>query len=201
MEIFSYINIGGTIAFVASGTLAGIRQKLDIFGILVIAFVTAIGGGTLRDLLIGQSPVKWLTDVNIIYLIVGISLATILFRKYIDKLDKTLLFFDTLGLAFFTIKGIEVGIETQLSMPSCIILGTITACFGGVIRDILLNEVPTIFSKEIYATACIAGGISFFVFKNFDVSQTLLELLTFIIIIGIRFFAIKTNFTLPKIEK
>ncbi len=201
MEIFSYINIGGTIAFVASGTLAGIRQKLDIFGILVIAFVTAIGGGTLRDLLIGQSPVKWLTDVNIIYLIVGISLATILFRKYIDKLDKTLLFFDTLGLAFFTIKGIEVGIETQLSMPSCIILGTITACFGGVIRDILLNEVPTIFSKEIYATACIVGGISFFVFKNFDISQTLLELLTFIIIIGIRFFAIKTNFTLPKIEK
>jgi uncharacterized membrane protein YeiH len=70
-----------------------------------------------------------------------------------------------------------------------------------VIRDILLNEVPTIFSKEIYATACIAGGISFFVFKNFDLSQTLLELLTFIIIIGIRFFAIKTNFTLPKIEK
>ncbi len=201
MEIFSYINIGGTIAFVASGTLAGIRQKLDIFGILVIAFVTAIGGGTLRDLLIGQSPVKWLMDVNIIYLIVGVSLATILFRKYIDKLDKTLLFFDTLGLAFFTIKGIEVGIETQLSMPSCIILGTITACFGGVIRDILLNEVPTIFSKEIYATACIVGGISFFVFKNFEISQTLLELLTFIIIIGIRFFAIKTNFTLPKIEK
>jgi uncharacterized membrane protein YeiH len=201
MEIFSYINIGGTIAFVASGTLAGIRQKLDIFGILVIAFVTAIGGGTLRDLLIGQSPVKWLMDVNIIYLIVGVSLATILFRKYIDKLDKTLLFFDTLGLAFFTIRGIEVGLETQLSTPSCIILGTITACFGGVIRDILLNEVPTIFSKEIYATACIVGGISFFVFKNFDISQTLLELLTFIIIIGIRFFAIKTNFTLPKIEK
>ncbi len=201
MEIFSYINIGGTIAFVASGTLAGIRQKLDIFGILVIAFVTAIGGGTLRDLLIGQSPVKWLMDVNIIYLIVGVSLTTILFRKYIDKLDKTLLFFDTLGLAFFTIKGIEVGLETQLSTPSCIILGTITACFGGVIRDILLNEVPTIFSKEIYATACIVGGISFFVFKNFDISQTLLELLTFIIIIGIRFFAIKTNFTLPKIEK
>jgi len=201
MEIFSYINIGGTIAFVASGALAGIRQKLDIFGILVIAFVTAIGGGTLRDLLIGQSPVKWLMDVNIIYLIVGISLATILFRKYIDKLDKTLLFFDTLGLAFFTIRGIEVGLETQLSTPSCIILGTITACFGGVIRDILLNEVPTIFSKEIYATACIVGGISFFVFKNFDISQTLLELLTFIIIIGIRFFAIKTNFTLPKIEK
>ena len=201
MEIFSYINIGGTIAFVASGTLAGIRQKLDIFGILVIAFVTAIGGGTLRDLLIGQSPVKWLMDVNIIYLIVGVSLATILFRKYIDKLDKTLLFFDTLGLAFFTIKGIEVGLETQLRTPSCIILGTITACFGGVIRDILLNEVPTIFSKEIYATACIVGGISFFVFKNFDISQTLLELLTFIIIIGIRFFAVKTNFTLPKIEK
>lgn len=201
MEIFSYINIGGTIAFVASGALAGIRQKLDIFGILVIAFVTAIGGGTLRDLLIGQSPVKWLMDVNIIYLIVGVSLITILFRKYIDQLDKTLLFFDTLGLAFFTIKGIEVGIETHLSTPSCIILGTITACFGGVIRDILLNEVPTIFSKEIYATACIVGGIIFFVFKHFQVSPTILEILTFLIIVGIRFFAVKTNFTLPKIEK
>ena len=106
MELISFITIGGTISFAASGALAGIRKELDIFGVTVIAFVTAIGGGTIRDLLLGHFPVKWLTDFQIILLIMVVSVLTVIFRKKIEKLDKTLLFFDTLGLGFFTLKGI-----------------------------------------------------------------------------------------------
>jgi uncharacterized membrane protein YeiH len=198
MDFFSIVNIGGTIAFVASGSLAAIRRKLDFFGVLVIAFVTSIGGGTLRDILLGISPVTWLKNSEIIYLIVFVAILTMIFRKSIEKLDKTILLFDTLGLGFFTLKGIEVAYESGLSIPSCIILGTITACFGGVIRDILLNEIPIIFSKEIYATACILGGIMWFLLKNLSVDSSLITIFTFLFVVIIRFLAIKFNITLPK---
>lgn len=188
------------IAFVASGTLAGIRKRLDIFGVMVIGFVTSIGGGTIRDLLLGISPVKWLTDSKIILLILIVSLCTVFFRKRIERLDKTLLFFDTLGLGFFTIKGLEEGISAGLSVPSCLIIGTITACFGGVLRDILLNEIPTLFHKEIYATACLIGGFLFFLLKYLNVPLAFIELATFIAVVSVRFAGIKTNFTLPNIE-
>ena len=122
-------------------------KKLDVFGLAVIAFVTSVGGGTIRDILIGHLPVKWILDSSIVLLIAGVTLITVLFKKRIEKLDKTLTFFDSLGLGFFTLRGIQEGIAVQLDIPSCLILGTITACFGGVIRDILLNEIPTIFKK------------------------------------------------------
>lgn len=200
MEVLSFINIGGTIAFVASGALAGLRKKLDIFGVIVIAFVTAIGGGTIRDLLIGINPVKWIADSSIITLIVAVALVTIFLRRHIIKLDKTLLLFDTLGLGFFTIKGIEEAINAGLSIQSCIVLGTITACFGGVLRDILLNEIPVIFSKEIYATVCIVGGMVYFLLLHLQVSVSITQLVTFIVIVIFRFLAILFNFSFPKIE-
>ncbi len=200
MEIFSFITIGGTIAFAASGALAGIRKNLDIFGVAVIAFVTSLGGGTLRDILLGQFPVKWLLDTKIVFLIVSISVLTVIFKNRINKLDKTLVFFDTLGLGFFTIKGIQVGVGAELSWPSCVILGTITACFGGVIRDIILNEIPTLFRKEIYATACILGGFLYFFLENFAFLTNYKEILVFSVIVLIRFLAIKLNISLPNIK-
>ena len=200
MELISFITIGGTISFAASGALAGIRKELDIFGVTVIAFVTAIGGGTIRDLLLGHFPVKWLTDFQIILLIMVVSVLTVIFRKKIEKLDKTLLFFDTLGLGFFTLKGIEAGLNADLSVLSCLILATITACFGGVIRDIILNEIPALFQKEIYATACIIGGILFFVLKRFHLENQNIQFIVFMVIVLIRFLAIKFNFSLPKIK-
>ena len=200
MEILSFITIGGTISFAASGALAGIRKELDIFGVTVMAFVTAIGGGTIRDVLLGHFPVKWLTDVSTILLILGISVLTVVFRKRIIKLDKTLLFFDTLGLGFFTIKGIEAGLDANLGMVSCLILGTITACFGGVVRDIILNEIPSLFQKEIYATACLLGGLLFFALHKIDLDFTKIEFLVFVLIVLIRFLAIRFHFSLPKIQ-
>lgn len=200
MEIFSFITIGGTIAFAASGALAGIRKNLDIFGVGVIAFVTSVGGGTLRDILLGQFPVKWLLDTKIVVLIVSIAVLTVIFKDKINKLDKTLVFFDTLGLGFFTLKGIEVGVTSGLSWPACVILGTITACFGGVIRDIILNEIPTLFRKEIYATACIIGGLLYFFLNKMGFFENYTQLIVFATIIIIRFMAIKLNISLPNIK-
>lgn len=201
MEFYTFINIGGTIAFAASGALAGIRKKLDVFGLAVMAFVTSVGGGTIRDILIGHLPVKWILDSSIVLLIGGVTLVTILFKNRIEKLDKTLTFFDALGLGFFTLRGIQEGIAIQLDIPSCIILGTITACFGGVVRDILLNEIPTIFRKEIiYATTCILGGIIFFLLQKLNISAQIIELITILSIFGIRLIAVKLNITLPKVD-
>jgi uncharacterized membrane protein YeiH len=186
--------------FATSGTLAGIRKKLDVFGLAVIAFVTSVGGGTIRDILIGHLPVKWILDSSIVLLIAGVTLITVLFKKRIEKLDKTLTFFDSLGLGFFTLRGIQEGIAVQLDIPSCLILGTITACFGGVIRDILLNEIPTIFKKEIYASACILGGIVFFLLQKFNISDEIIEIITILTIFGLRLIAVKMNISLPKVD-
>ncbi len=200
VEFYTFINIGGTIAFAASGTLAGIRKKLDVFGLAVMAFVTSVGGGTIRDILIGHLPVRWILDSSIVLLILGVTGITILFKNRIEGLDKTLTFFDSLGLGFFTLRGIQEGIAIHLDIPSCLILGTITACFGGVIRDILLNEIPTLFRKEIYATACILGGIAFFLLQNLSFTTEIVEIITILTIFGIRLIAVKMNISLPKID-
>jgi len=202
MELYTFINVGGIIAFAASGTMAAIRKDLDIFGLIVIALVTSVGGGTIRDMLIGHFPVRWIMDSSIIILIISVAMITVIFRSKIVHLDKTLTLFDSLGLGFFALRGIQEGIAVQLNIPSCIILGTITACFGGVIRDILLNEIPALFrTGQLYATVCILGGILFFSLQKLNISSDLIDIITVLFIFGIRTLAIKKNISLPKINK
>jgi len=195
------LDIIGTMAFAISGVLTAFHKKLDPFGVFIIAFVTAVGGGTLRDVLIGRTPVGWMQDLNYVYVIsIGFILALI-FRKKLDKLRKSLLLFDTIGLGVFTLIGLEKGIAIDLHPIICIALGTMTACFGGVIRDILCNEIPVIFRREIYATICIIGGIVFFALAHFEVSNDLIYLITSLVIISIRLLAIKFKWYLPTIGK
>jgi len=149
------IEILGTISFAISGSFAAMQKRLDPFGVLIIAFVTSIGGGTVRDLLLGDTPVAWMRDVNYCLLILVTSLLTIFFKTQIKRFKITLFLFDSLGLGLFTLVGVQKGIVFGLSPGICVALGTITGCFGGVIRDTLLNTIPLIFRKEIYATACI----------------------------------------------
>lgn len=202
MELYTFINLGGIIAFAASGTMAAIRKDLDIFGLIVIALVTSVGGGTIRDMLIGHFPVRWIMESSIIILIISVAMITVIFRSKIVHLDKTLTLFDSLGLGFFALRGIQEGIAVNLNMPSCIILGTITACFGGVIRDILLNEIPALFrTGQLYATVCILGGILFFSLQKLNISSDLIDIITVLFIFGIRTLAIKKNISLPKINK
>src|SRR5687767_3001892 len=144
-EVFTVIDIIGTAAFSVSGVFAAMEKKLDIFGIFVVAFITAIGGGTIRDVIIGDLPVNWIRTNSYSIVIFLSAAAAVLFHKLIHDYDKILIFFDSIGLGFFTLVGIHKGIEFGFAPGLCIALGTITACFGGLIRDMTLNEIPHIF--------------------------------------------------------
>ena len=198
--MFYLLDIIGTMAFALSGALTAMNKRLDPFGILIIAFVTEVGGGTLRDVLIGRTPVGWMLNLNYVYVIfIGYILA-ILFRKRFDKLRKSLFLFDTVGLGVFTLIGLEKGISIGLHPIICTALGTMTACFGGVIRDILCNEIPVIFRKEIYATICILGGIVFFMLKRGNFPDELIQLVTSLVIIIVRLLVVKFNWSLPTLD-
>jgi len=198
--MFHLLEVIGTMAFAMSGALTAMHKKLDPFGVFIIAFVTALGGGTLRDVLIGRTPVGWMLDLQYVYVIIlGFGLA-ILFRKKFDKLRTSLFLFDTIGLGVFTLIGLEKGIMIGLHPVICIALGTMTACFGGVIRDILCTEIPTIFRREIYATICIFGGIVFFALRSLELNEDILYLTTSIVIISVRLMAVKFKWYLPAFE-
>lgn len=198
--IFSILDILGLIAFAISGALAGIEKKLDFFGVFVIAMVTSIGGGTLRDLLIGNTPVFWLLNLQTFYIVTAATILSIIFRQYLSFLRTSLFLFDTIGIGIFTIIGIEKGLLINFSPIVCILLGTVTACFGGVARDILCNEIPVIFRKEIYATACLMGGFMFFGLKLLHVNDDVIYVGTAGTIILIRILAVRYNWSFPKIE-
>ncbi|MDG1871982.1 trimeric intracellular cation channel family protein [Flavobacterium frigidarium] len=198
--MFHLLDIIGTLAFAMSGALTAMSKRMDPFGVYIIAFVTAVGGGTLRDILIGRTPVGWMVDLEYVFMIsIGFVLA-LLFRKRFDQLRTSLFLFDTIGLGVFTLIGLEKGINVGLHPVICIALGTMTACFGGVTRDILCNEIPVIFRKEIYATICILGGLVFFGLRSFNLESDIMYLITSIVIISVRLMAVKWKWYLPTLE-
>lgn len=197
MSLFVILDFLGTIAFAISGALTAMHKKLDIFGIFIIGFVTAIGGGTVRDVLTGNTPVLWMEETFYVYTICITVILAIIFRKYISHLRKSLFLFDSIGLGIFTITGVEIGVKYGLDPIICTALGAMTGTFGGMIRDILCNEIPVIFRKEIYATASIAGGILFIVLEYFDLDDDLVYLGTALLIIVIRLLVVRYHISLP----
>ncbi|NKI31884.1 trimeric intracellular cation channel family protein [Croceivirga thetidis] len=198
---FQVIDILGTIAFAISGVLVAMEKKLDLFGVVIIAFVTAIGGGTLRDLLIGNTPVGWMQNLTYVIVILASVVFAIIFVKQLKYLRKSLFLFDTIGIGLYTMVGIEKGLQAELVPVICVALGTMTASFGGVIRDILCNEIPVIFRKEIYATACIAGGFSYFLFAQLPIVDAYANIAAIIVVILTRLLAVKFKITLPNIYR
>lgn len=192
------IDILGTIAFAVSGAFLAMQKKLDPFGVLVLSFVTALGGGTLRDIMIGNLPVSWLTNEIAVVVIGCTAIITMFFASRLKQLTTTLFLFDALGLGFFTVVGIQLGIAKGYSMSICIFLGTLTACFGGVVRDVLLNNIPLLFRKEIYALACILGGLFYFLLYRLNINQDLLTILSILLIFFIRVLAVRFKLSLPK---
>lgn len=192
------IEILGTVAFAISGSFAAMQRRLDPFGVLIIAFVTSIGGGTVRDLLLGDTPVAWMRDVNYCLLILVTSLLTIFFKTQIKKFKVTLFLFDSLGLGLFTLVGVQKGIVFGLSPGICVALGTITGCFGGVIRDTLLNTIPLIFRKEIYATACILGGVLYFALLYFNLKADVAKIIVIAFIFTLRIIVVRYKLALPR---
>ncbi|MDB5135438.1 MAG: trimeric intracellular cation channel family protein [Mucilaginibacter sp.] len=197
VNISSVIEVSGTVAFAISGAFSAMQKRLDVFGVLIMGFVTAIGGGTIRDVLIGDTPVSWMRDYKLPLIILGTVISTILFKKYIKGFKITLFLFDALGLGMFTIIGIQKGISAGLNPGVCVALGTITGCFGGVLRDVLLNNIPLIFQKEIYATACIIGGTLYVLLIN-QMDSDLVKIIAVVMVCAIRIVAVKYKLSLPK---
>lgn len=194
------IEILGTIAFAISGTFSAMQRKLDVFGVLIIAFVTSVGGGTIRDLLIGDTPVAWMRDVQVCLVILVTSIAAIIFKTYIRKLKVTLFLFDSLGLGLFTVVGLQKGINFGLNPGICIALGTITGCFGGIIRDILLNTIPLIFRREIYATVCIFGGVVYLLLLHFKLNTDISKFIVIAIIVATRIIVVQNRLSFPRMR-
>lgn len=192
------IEILGTISFAMSGSFAAMQKRLDPFGVLIIAFVTSVGGGTVRDLLL-DVPVFWMHDLWMCSLIFVTAILSMIFKSIEKKFSVTLFIFDSFGLGLFTIIGIQKGLNADLHPLICLTLGTITGCFGGIIRDILLNRIPLIFRKEVYATACIVGGgVFLFLVKYSTLSYTFVQISTILLIVAIRTLAVKYHWQIPK---
>ena len=197
MSLFDFLDLLGTASFAISGALFAIKKRMDTLGVLIIAFVTAVGGGTLRDILIDTDRITWMSNLNYVYTIFAAVVIAIIFRKKIENLSKSLFLFDTIGLGIFTIVGTEIGLQNDYHPIICVSLGMITATFGGVIRDTLSNEIPLIFHKEIYATACILGAVTFLILINYNINLDLIYIATTLMVITVRLLAVKFKLKLP----
>ncbi len=191
----------GTIVFAISGAIAARQHKMDIFGMFVLAFVTGVGGGTLRDVMIGSTPVFWMKQpIYVLMISVAVVIVAIL-KNQIDRdyWKKGLLIFDAIGLGVFTVIGVQKGLDFGLHPMICVALGGVTGCFGGLIRDILRNEVPIILQKEVYVTASLVGGIIFILFRDAGFESNWVDVATVLTVIVIRMLTIRFNLHLPKI--
>lgn len=197
MNLVYILDLIGTFVFAISGFLAGANKKLDLWGATVLAFITAIGGGTIRDILLDSTPVSWMQNSIYLKIILAGAVCAFLFKKHIIKLRKTLFLFDTIGIGVFTVIGTEKALMHDCSPTISVIMGVTSAVMGGVIRDTLNNDIPLIFKKEIYATACIVGGAIFVILNKYEFNQQISLLATILIVILIRVIAIKKNLHLP----
>ncbi|NLR93190.1 trimeric intracellular cation channel family protein [Flammeovirga agarivorans] len=200
MSLINVLDLIGTFVFAISGTLAAREKKLDIFGAIFVASVTAIGGGTTRDSILGATPVFWIMDPNYLIIITVAVAFSVLFKKIVAQLRTTLFLFDTLGIGVFTFIGTQKAMLLGVPPVICIVMGTFTAVLGGVIRDTLCNDVPLIFREEIYATACLVGGSVFVILHQFNIDDTICTWTCITTVIGIRLLAIKYHLTLPKLD-
>lgn len=177
-------------------------KEQDWFGAAFTGFITAIGGGTLRDIMLGSYPLVWIGDIYFLYAVFAGVIAAIVFFRVFIRLRRTFLLFDTLGISFFTILGVEKAIAWEVRPEIAAIMGLFTAVMGGVIRDTLTNEVPVIFRKEIYATACLVGAAVYLVLDiHAHLPRNLNMVIAIVVIILIRILAVKFKLSLPGFRK
>ena len=199
MEFTTIFDFIGTFAFAISGVRLAARKNFDLFGAYVVGFVTAVGGGTLRDVMLGTTPF-WMTTPYYV-IITGVALLTVIvLKKWLVRFDSTFFIFDAIGLGFFTVVGLEKSMAADFPMWINIIMGCITGATGGIIRDILLNEVPLIFRKDIYAIACAGGGIAYCICHHFGLPSVANQVIGAASVILIRIIAVHFGISLPSLS-
>lgn len=196
MDIFNILNLIGSFAFAFSGALAAVKKDMDLFGVTVLAFVTEIGGGVLRDLLLGNTPVFILIQPIYTYISIAAAILTILFHKYLFKISSIILLIDAVGLGTFVCIGVSKALEVDVTANGAIILGLITGVAGGIVRDIFSREIPIVFTRELYAVTCIGGGIIYVLLNDTVLNHNTVMLISALFVITIRIIAIKFNLNL-----
>lgn len=158
-DLIYLLDLLGTLVFAISGVVAAVERKFDLVGAFFIGLITALGGGTTRDLLMGSTPVTWMVEPEYLLMVVLAMLLCYLFFRSLSKMRKSLFIFDSIGLGLFSILGFQKALTADLSIPIALVLAIVSAVFGGVLRDVLTNQVPLIFRKEIYALAALGGAL------------------------------------------
>lgn len=187
----------GTAVFAATGALAAGRKRMDLFGIIVVAIVTAIGGGTVRDVILGIRPVLWISDPMYVVVATAAALVTFVAARHLSKAHPLLLIFDAFGLAFFTVIGCQKAFAMHVPYVIVVVMGVITGVAGGIIRDLLCGEIPLVLRKEIYATASLLGGIVLVALRHFDVSRGVSVIIAAAAVLMLRLAAIYWQLSLP----
>lgn len=199
IDFITLCDYSGTFAFAISGIRLASAKQFDWFGAYVIGLVTAVGGGTLRDLLLNATPF-WMEQAS--YLTVsGVALLfVIIFKKFVIRLNNTFFIFDAIGLGLFAVVGIVKTLEFGFPMWVAIVMGTITGSFGGMLRDTLINEVPLIFRKDIYALACVFGGFIYYLCTFIGMSSSIIQFITAVSVFVIRVIAVKYHVSVPVLK-
>jgi len=193
-----YSDLVATMFFAISGAMAANRKNIDMFGATFLGFVTAIGGGSLRDVFLNLRPV-WVNDGNyLVAILIGVIIA-LLANDKLDRFARTLSLFDAIGIGFFTIVGVQKSLSYDSTAIAAVVFGMFTAVMGGVIRDTLMNETPLIFRKEIYATACLAGAVSFILLRNTGLNNSACAFIGAAIVFIVRMVSIKYRLYLPAV--
>lgn len=200
MDALQIITYTGVFVFAVTGVLKARTKRFDIFGAVVLAFVTAYGGGTIRDLLIGVRPVNWVNDNLAIGIVVFSTILTFFFKMNTSIIKKLIFLVDAFGIGLFTIVGIQVALRAGISNGYALVMGIITATFGGLLADVLCNKVPSILKPgELYATACLLGGILYLVMLNYHLQTEISMIISILVIAAIRISAIRKKLQLPVI--
>lgn len=202
MNTFLYsFELAGTFFFAISGALAIQDHHNDLFGAGFLGFVTAIGGGTLRDIMLGSYPLVWIGDTYFLYAIFAGIASAYFFYKGLIRLKRTLLIFDALGISFFTVLGVEKALSLGVKPEIAAIMGMFSAVMGGVIRDVLTNATPVLFRKEVYATACLAGAVLYLALFRAGAPHHANMILSISLIFTIRLLAVKYKLALPNFRR
>ncbi|MBL1411422.1 trimeric intracellular cation channel family protein [Sphingobacterium faecale] len=199
MNIIYGIDLLGTMVFAISGGMAANRQGIDVFGATFMGFVTAIGGGSLRDVFLNIRPV-WVEDSNyLIAIFIGVFISVIA-NRHLYNWAKTLTLFDAIGIGFFTVVGTQKSLDYGSSNIAAIMFGMFSAAMGGVIRDTLMNETPLILRKEIYASACLFGAFLFVILEYFGLGRGWNAFISASFVVGVRLISVKYNLSLPTVS-
>lgn len=200
MSVYFVLEMLGTLAFAISGIRLASAKRFDWFGAYVVGFTTAIGGGTLRDVMLSMTPFWMLDGIYLVVTAVALGIVIVLGR-YLIRLNNTFFIFDAIGLGLFTVVGIEKTLAAGFPLWVAVIMGTLTGAAGGVLRDILINEEPLIFRKEIYALACVFGGLVYGGGAALGLSGAMLQIVTAVSVIAVRVVAVRFGLRLPTLKQ